>query len=146
MSIATPLTCLALLMAATAAAADDAALLQCRTLSDAARRLACYDAIAVGAVAATPPPRQAPAQFGLDKQAARLELDAIDSHVEGRFDGWGPRDRIRFANGQVWQISDDSTGVIDAVNPKVRVRRGAFGAYYLEVEGSNRSPRVRRVQ
>jgi len=31
-------------------------------------------------------------------------------------------------------------------NPKVVVRRGMLGGFFLEVENSNRSPRVRRIQ
>ena len=31
-------------------------------------------------------------------------------------------------------------------DPKVRIRRGALGAFYLEFEKVNHSPRVRRVQ
>ncbi len=73
-------------------------------------------------------------------------LDAIESHVPGRFDGWGPNASIRLANGQVWQIADGSSGAHWIENPKVRVRRGALGAFYLEIEGTNRSPRVTRIQ
>jgi hypothetical protein len=46
----------------------------------------------------------------------------------------------------VWRIADDSKGALWVENPKVRVRRGALGAFYLEIEGTNRSPRVQRLQ
>jgi len=145
------LTATGLLLACSLAAAQDSALQRCRALTEATARLACYDAIplpAVGtAVAPAPAPRQTPQQFGLEaQQAAKTQLDAIETTIAGRFYGWGPGDRIELANGQVWQISDDSRGVLDALNPKVRVRRGALGAFFLEFEGSNRSPKVRRVQ
>jgi len=136
---------LTLLGAATVVRADDAAIQRCRELSDATRRLACYDAVTVPAKGIAPP-RQSPDQFGMERLVPRSEPDAIESQVLGRFDGWRPRDRIELANGQVWQISDDSSAVLTLLNPKVAVRRGAFGAYYLEVEGTNRSPRVKRVQ
>jgi hypothetical protein len=32
------------------------------------------------------------------------------------------------------------------VNPSVTVRRGVLGAYYLEIDGLNTSPRVKRVR
>lgn len=133
----------AVLVAAAPVHADDAALLRCRQLADAAPRLACYDAIRVE----TPEQaqRRAEQRFGIDKPRDDEAL-AIESTVTGGFDGWRPGDRIRLANGQVWQIADDSSGALPVGLTKVKVRRGAFGAYYLEIEGSNRSPRVRRVQ
>ena len=73
-------------------------------------------------------------------------LEAIESHIPGHFEGWEPRSRIRLANGQIWQISDDSRRYHDIQNPKVSVRRGALGAFYLEIEGTNSSPRVKRLQ
>jgi hypothetical protein len=151
-----------LLLVSTAALADDAGLLRCRAIQDSAARLACYDALVVpaspGKAAAAPAPapgsasapqarpRETPEQFGVPQKDREVALDAIESTIPGRFEGWGPRDRIKFANGQVWQIADDSKGYADKENPKVRVRRGALGAFYLEVEGTNRSPRVTRVQ
>ena len=153
---------LLLLLFSTAAVADDAGLLRCRAIKDSAARLACYDALVVpasqGKAAAAPAPapgsasapqakpRETVEQFGVPQKDREVALEAIESTIPGRFEGWGPRDRIKFANGQVWQIADDSKGYVDKDNPKVRVRRGALGAYYLEVEGTNRSPRVTRVQ
>lgn len=145
---------------ATPALADDAALQRCRQVSEAGARLACYDAIRIGApaaaaaAAATPagptPATAAPARaadsFGIERRPA-AEVDAIESTVAGEFTGWRPNDRIKFANGQVWQVVDDSNGALGVRRDlKVRVRRGLFGAFFLEFEGVNASPRVRRVQ
>ena len=135
-----------LLWVSTAALADDAAVLRCRAIQDGPARLACYDAMPLapaGAAKAAAPPA---AQFGLEQQAAKDALDAIDTRIPGRFEGWAPKTRFTLANGQVWQVSDDSKAVHYADNPKVRVRRGAMGAFYLEIEGTNRSPRVKRIQ
>lgn len=163
---------LLLLLASSTALADDAGLLRCRTIKESAARLACYDALVVpsaqGKAAATPAPastspsassssaaaasapqarpQERVEQFGLQQKEREVALDAIESTIAGKFEGWGPRDQIRLANGQVWQIADDSKGYHDIVNPKVRVRRGALGAYYLEIQGTNRSPRVTRLQ
>jgi hypothetical protein len=156
-----PAALLALLsaLAAADARADDAALKACRQVADAARRLACYDALPLAAPAATPAPpaaaapaavaapaAPAAAQFGIEERSRPEPPAAIESHIVGRFEGWEPRDRIKLANGQVWQIADDSRGVLYKNDPKVRVRRGALGAFYLELEGTNRSPRVIRVE
>jgi len=73
-------------------------------------------------------------------------VDAIESQIPGRFEGWQPNTIIRLANGQVWQVNDGSSGTNYVDNPKVRVRHGVFSAYYLEIEGTNRSPRVTRLQ
>jgi hypothetical protein len=157
-----------LLLVSGAALADDAGLLRCRAIKDPMGRLSCYDALVVpasGAKAAAPAPTQGtaagqpaapapgqapaaqtPQQFGFEYKSQPAALEAIESTIPGRFDGWGPNANIRLANGQVWQVIDDSSGVHWIENPKVRIRRGALGAFYLEIEGTNRSPRVRRLQ
>lgn len=117
---------------AAAALADDAALLRCRAIQDIPARAACYDAI----------PLQQAAAFG----APKAEPQSIDSHIAGRFEGWEAGKRIRLANGQVWRIDDGSDYVMDATDPKVKIRRGMLGAMFLDIEGARRSPKVRRVQ
>jgi hypothetical protein len=96
--------------------------------------------------APTPAPAgpAAVAAFGLQQPAS--PVDEITSHIPGRFSGWEPGARITLANGQVWQIADRSRGVYRLDDPKVKVRKGAMGSFFLEIEGQNQSPRVRRVQ
>lgn len=140
------------------ALADDGPLRQCRGLADPAQRLACYDAIPLPAAAAATPstpaaalatapkptPSPSPEQaFGRPEPADRLER--IDSRIEGRFEGWQPGTRLRLANGQVWQVADDSRGAYWLENPRVTVRRGALGSYLLEIDGVRAAVRVRRV-
>jgi hypothetical protein len=161
---------LLLLLFSSTALADDAGLQRCRAIKDSAARLACYDALPVtsgqgraasapGATSASPPaaaagaasaaqarPTEKAEQFGLAQKDREVALDSIESTIAGSFTGWRPGDQIKLANGQVWQIADDSKGYHDIVNPKVRIRRGALGAYYLEIQGTNRSPRVTRVR
>lgn len=144
-----------LLAQAPLAIAQAEALQKCRAERDAALRLACYDAIPATAAAPAAAAGNAPApakaaapaaatNFGLP--AANQGGDAIDSRIAGVVEGWGPRTQFRLANGQVWQVEDGSSAALYLREPKVRVRRGFAGAYYLELEGSNRSPRVRRLQ
>lgn len=155
-----PLTLLALV--ASTALGNDAGLLHCRAVADAANRLACYDALVVPASASGPGqgavasaqavdasnmPQQAQDQFGLEGRLARKgELQALESHIPGHFEGWRPNTKIELANGQVWQVTDDSRAMFDLQDPKISIRRGMLGAFYLELEGSNRSPKVKRVQ
>lgn len=154
------------LLASVPAWSDDASLRRCRELADSRARLACYDALPlpktlapaapapaaqVPPAAPAAPPKVTPeareARFGVEhKAAAQEELPAIQSHIPGLFEGWRPNMRIRLANGQVWQIADDSARMMERRDPKVTVRRAALGAFFLDFEGDNRSPRVRRVQ
>lgn len=133
--------------------ADDAGLLRCRALVDAGARLACYDALALGAAqrppaAATGAAAAAPSlhnEFGLQSTPAG-ELKFIDSHINGAFNGWNPDQQITLANGQVWRIADGSRAFFEASNPKVRIERGAFTAFYMVITGTNLAPRVRRIK
>ena len=157
--------------------ADDAGLQRCRAIKDSAQRLACYDALPVGAsppaaiapgapaaiapgapaASAAPsgaPPAAAPAaatpsllqRFGFESRAQPDELPFLESYIPGRFEGWRPRSTIKLANGQVWQVIDETSRVTWLENPKVKLARGALGSFFLEIEGVNPAPRVRRVQ
>lgn len=147
-----PLVFALLLLGFGAARAADADLLRCRTLAEAAARLACYDAIAVGAAApvAAAAPAAAPApkggDFGIEYRAPANAPDQIQSRILGLFEGWGPRTLLRLENGQVWQVVDESRAVIDRRDPVVRISRGALGAYVFEVDGRKSSARVKRVE
>ena len=148
-----PVLMVALLAASTTALADDAALLKCRTLSDTATRVACYDAIPVGvagpaAAAATAPARTPEQNFGLEAVKQREAQPAsIRSTVVGDFDGWGPGSQIRLANGQVWRVIDGSDAVLPRTkDAAVTIKRNVFGTLFLKVDGGNSSAKVRRVQ
>ena len=159
-----------LLAFAIPAFANDAGLKRCRAVKDPAQRLACYDAVPLAETPAAPlaPPAVAPrssppspgavatpiapatesaaSAFGMEGRTPTAQLPTIESSIPGNFQGWGPNYRIRLANGQVWQIADDSSRRLDLRDPKVTVRRGALGSFFLDFEGDNRSPRVKRVQ
>lgn len=132
---------LTLTLAPALASAADADWLRCKDLRDDAKRLACYDA-----QAAALSPAAAQSGFGLVTRSPEPEPEAIESSLAEVIDGWEAGSRIRLANGQVWQIADGSSGFLRSSTRKVRIRRGAFGAFYMEFEGSNRSPRVKRLQ
>jgi hypothetical protein len=136
-------------LSAGAALADDAAILKCRGLSDTSQRLACYDAIPVGARPAAPtvaPERN----FGLRpvvKKPKDTEPASIRSSVVGRFEGWAPGTIFTLANGQVWKVTDDTDAVLPIMqDPKVEITRGLMGAYFLQVDGHTNSARVARIK
>jgi hypothetical protein len=163
---------LLLLVVSGAALADDAALARCRGVADAAARLGCYDAIPLAASErkseARPALQQAPQsvpqqvqqqppqparaaqpqeRFGLEQRVVQAEqLQTIQSHIPGHFEGWQANQAIALANGQVWQIADGSARFLSLDNPKVTIRRGVLGGFFLDFENDNRSPRVRRLQ
>jgi len=148
-----PVLMVALLTASSTAFADDAALLKCRTLSDTATRVACYDAIPVGAAGpgaatAVAPARTPEQNFGLEAVKQREAQPAsIRSTVVGDFDGWGPGSQIRLANGQVWRVIDGSDAVLPRTkDAAVTIERNVFGTLFLKVDGGNSSAKVRRVQ
>jgi len=153
--------CMLLLLASSAALADDAAVLKCRDLSDAASRLACYDAMPLaGAAAATPAAAPAgvpvaaaatassPLQdFGRRPPAPKKEAlpASIRSTVVGTISGWSPGSRITLANGQVWRVVDGDAVLPVMDNPQAEVSRGLLGAYFLQVGGHTSTARVTRV-
>jgi len=144
---------LSLLSASGAALADDAAMLKCRLLADAQARLACYDAIPVGARPAAPAAAAMPAtspeqRFGMETvKQKEAEPQSIESTIAGKFDGWEPGAQIHLANGQVWRVVDGSSAVLPRMdNAKVKVVRSLLGTLFMEIEGTNNSPKVKRVR
>lgn len=172
MSRTLPLTlALAALLGAHAAQAQNLVgdVKACRLKTDAASRLACYDAMqlpaeparpaaaAAAGTAAAPIAAAAPAapdavsKFGQEsiKQpaaATALEPKQIESRIAGKFRGWGPNTSVELENGQVWRIADGSSAIYDLTNPKAVIHRGLLGAYYLEIEGIGFQMRVVRVR
>jgi hypothetical protein len=102
------------------------------------------------AVAAAPAPvpaaRTAEAAFGLPEPKRPGAVESVTSSVGPNFSGWGPNSRIRLANGQVWQVVDGTSVALPEGARKVSVKRGALSSFYLDIEGLNTSPRVRRVE
>lgn len=146
-----------LLLVSGSALADDAAMRQCRSIADVPARVACYDAIPVGAVAplaaaVAPTPQQREQAFGMasvqaPKSAVPEQDNSISSTIAGRFDGWSGNELIKLSNGQVWRVVDGSSAVLSPVsNAKVTVERNFIGTFFLKIEGTNNSPKVRRVQ
>lgn len=135
--------------------AEGGDLRSCRAIADKTARLACYDALplpgaaAPAAQAAPMPaptavaPATAAAQFGLP-QPARESEDTLQSQIVGRFEGWRPKQAFTLANGQVWRVSDDSSAYYNLESPRVTIKRGMLGSFYMSIEGVNQTPRVRR--
>ncbi|SFF65628.1 hypothetical protein SAMN04488120_11819 [Fontimonas thermophila] len=142
--------------------AGDAALNRCAALADAQARLACYDALARSAhVAPDTDPGPAPAasvpaadpsdRFGAEdlppsRSPAENGPDRIESRLTGPLNGWKKGTLFELENGQVWRCIDDREVYWVADRPKVTIRRGFMGNYWLKVEGLNTQARVRRIR
>ena len=142
------LACAAGLAPATSwAQAADSAWQRCRLMPDPAARLACYDSLVPAPGPAAAPAANPVERFGLEeKQALAGAADEITSTLPGVFEGWQSSTRFQLANGQTWQVSDGSRATFNANDPKVTIRRGVFGVFYLQVEGLNKVVKVRRLQ
>lgn len=75
--------------------------------------------------------------------------DDIETRIAGEFKGWDGRDgRFVLTNGQVWQSVDPGSRLrgINLDSPLVKIEAGAFGSWYLSVEGYNTRVQVKRVK
>jgi hypothetical protein len=136
---------LSLLLLTGQALAENTTLERCRQIADATQRLTCYDTIVI----AVPTKSQVQANqdnFGLVKKTPDTESEVIESELADDLDGMRPNETIRLKNGQIWRVIDDSTIILPTGARKVKIRRGLFGAFFIEFEGINRSPKVRRLQ
>ena len=96
---------------------------------------------------ATASPEQNFGLSGFQLRQQNNEPNAISSTLVGHIEGWGPSTRFTLANGQIWRVADDSqASIVEMDNPKVKLVRNGLGTIFLEIEGTNQSPRVRRVQ
>jgi hypothetical protein len=90
-------------------------------------------------------PASTEAGFGLEQQRDQ-QVTKIVSRIVGALDGWGPRTQFRLENGQVWQVTDDSSAVYNLKSPGVKIERAVLGGFEMEIEGAKRAPRVKRLE
>ena len=135
----------------------------CRTVTEPAERLACYDALPV---ASDPQPQSAAAMtrpgsasadpaalFGLDatarSQALELQagrstpesIEAVVAETQVRPDR---RLELRLDNGQRW-VQTESVTLPARPGDRVRIREAALGSFLLQRNGTGRGFRVRRL-
>lgn len=153
------------------AQAQTVGLQRCPTIEDPVARLACYDAAmpptflvtrppgdpklpapnaAAAAAAAVPASTSAKtdkeSSFGLADVRDANEVRAIESMTVPGFSEWRPNERIRLENGQVWQVTDGSSGRLRHTPSKVTIRKGFFGAFFMVFQDMNLAPKVERVK
>jgi hypothetical protein len=79
----------------------------------------------------------------LSEDANALACGAIESEIDGDFDGWEGHTIFRLKNGQVWQQTSPSARYYFAHAPKVTIYPTP---YRLKVEGMTGEISVRRVR
>jgi len=75
-----------------------------------------------------------------------LDVKRIESRYVGSFEGWSGDTIFELENGQVWQQSQSGRLVYRAQDPKIVIKRGMLGGYYLSVDDVNRRVRVKRLK
>lgn len=73
--------------------------------------------------------------------------EPIESTLVGSFDGFAKGRKFVLANGQEWEQTEPaSLSGVHLQSPKVRIRPGVAGVWYLQVGGYNTQAKVRRVK
>ncbi len=84
--------------------------------------------------------------FGKESSMAGLTDDSMESRAVGSFKRWQKKMKIKLENGQVWQVTSNNTMYYKIENPKVKIEKGALGAFYMGIEGVNRRLKVKRIK
>ena len=71
----------------------------------------------------------------------------VHSSIKGEFRGWETGTVFELANGERWRVVDGEYYAGKGLaNPTVTVKPGAFGSWYLQVEGVSIGAKVKRVE
>jgi hypothetical protein len=138
-------------------------LLSCRSIADAAQRLACYDRAAQGFAdamgkkevvvidkARANEARRSLFGFSIPNFGALLggggdEISQIESTVQDVVEGPFGALTMKLADGSTWsQIDDTPVALPPRRGDKVIIRRGALGAYFVKL-GSQPGFKAKRV-
>lgn len=88
------------------------------------------------------------AKYRSSKERATMPSNTeVHSRIVGYFNGWHKNAIFKLENGQHWRVTDDrryNSSSIDS--PAVTIEPGFMSAWYLSIDGSNRSARVERVK
>jgi len=72
--------------------------------------------------------------------------EAIESTIVGEFRGFAKGRRYTLANGHVWeQVEPASLAGVRRTDPKVSIKPGLVGTWYLRIDGFNTAAKVRRI-
>ncbi|NZA28516.1 hypothetical protein H0E84_19255 [Luteimonas sp. SJ-92] len=73
--------------------------------------------------------------------------EPIEGHLVGEFNGFAKGRRYTLDNGQVWEQTEAATlAGVRATDPKVTIRPGSLGVWWLRIDGYNTRAKVRRIE
>jgi hypothetical protein len=73
--------------------------------------------------------------------------EAIESAIVGEFRGFSKGGTYTLQNGQVWEQTDTaSLACVRKTDPKVTIKPGMLGVWFMKIEGYNTQARVRRTK
>lgn len=137
-------------------------LVQCRTIDNDAKRLACYDLaleqLATDASQLVAPPAQevksaaqptAKQRFGQEhlkagQQDKPQQLEQLEAQVVSIKKAPYKKQIITLSNGQVWKMVAKQLRV--KADETIYIKRGILSAYYMGKPGVNKTVRVKRLQ
>ena len=77
----------------------------------------------------------------------RPEAEPVSATAKGDARGWSKGDVVELDNGQRWRVVEGELYLGKATGQrKVTIARGAFGAWYMQVDGQTPRLKVQRVQ
>lgn len=73
--------------------------------------------------------------------------EPIESNIVGEFRGFAKGRTYTLANGQVWeQVESASLAGVRRDSPKVSIKPGLLGNWFMKLEGYNTAAKVRRIK
>lgn len=74
--------------------------------------------------------------------------EPIESSIIGEFRGFGGKGKTyTLENGQVWEQTEAaSLAGVRKTDPKITIRPGIMGVWYMKIEGYNTQAKVRRIK
>ncbi|WP_298580654.1 hypothetical protein [uncultured Luteimonas sp.] len=73
--------------------------------------------------------------------------EPIEASIAGEFNGFGHGKRYTLDNGQVWEQTDSATlSGVRRTSPKVRIKPGVLGVWWMRIDGYNTQAKVQRVE
>lgn len=80
------------------------------------------------------------------KEKIETQRAPVNTTLKGEFQGWQNGTLLELANGQRWRVTDSEfLATTRLSNPKVTISPGAFGSWYMLVEGTSVKAKVKRV-
>lgn len=133
----------------------------CIDTADNSQRLACYDRIfghtkssnsvvsdSYNNSNSTPTYGNPEDTFGAERLNKKEtdRADEISGVAKGTYKMIKKGTEITLQNGQVWEVTDSRSFVLNKTDPALSIEKGIFRAYYLKFSGYNTRLKVKRIK